>query len=310
MKNFVGTILLVFSSIICGYGQSTFGDKVAILKVEDADGVLDRSGETMLQSAMARAFSGRSIDCSGTTPKQGSTFLPAEIKTIGERFGADIVVVPSVVKINGSEVLLSAKMVNVKTGVVEIEENVKCNLRDGGNEKRASIFKRGCEDLAGQLARRFSNKIYNNQLSKITFYKGKLYSDEGVLSKKEIQYFLTGEGYANWKQVEDRLNRGHRCLIAGSVLTSLGLGVLTGGVVGLEATEGWPDDDMYRALSIGGVVVGAIVTFSGGLTFCLARSKKAGWKEMEDVFLRGRQYYRVELDFGTQRNGIGFALKF
>lgn len=316
MKKIVLTLVCVICCTLWGYGQFAFGDKVAILKVEDTDGVLDRSGESMLKSAMMAAFSSlpnsNVFDLSGYSPKQGTTFRLSEIKEIGGRAFADMVLVPSVAKLEGSEIYLSAKVVNVKTGITEAEDNVKCNLRAEGTSQ-ATVFKRGCETLAKNL----SNKIHNNQMKTITYSEGKLYRNGIELSESEIKSFFDGDGlygrersYERWKEVERNLTRSSKKIVAGSIVTSLGLGMLAGGVIGLVKTTGWPDDDTYRALSIGGTVVGATATLIGPFIFIGAQSKKAGWKEMEDIFLERQSKYRAELNFGTQKYGVGFALKF
>lgn len=320
MKKVCLAILFMISGIVCGYGQFTFSDKVVILKVEDADGVLDRSGENMLKSAMVNAFSRLQnidvVDLSGLSPKKGSTFLSYEITEIGRRVLADMVLVPAVTKLNGSEVYLSAKIVNVETGITEAEDNVKCNLRVEGTSQ-ATVFKKGCEALAEKL----SNKILNNQMKTITFSEGKLYRNGIELSESEIKSFFDGDGhygrhsgYERWKRAEKDLISGQKCIIAGSVMTSLGVGMLAAGVAGLVATKGWPDDDMYRALSIAGTAVGAVTAVLIGPTcFLGAQSKKTGWKEMENIYLERQSQltsYRAELNFGTQKYGVGFAIKF
>lgn len=319
MKKVWLAILLAICSIVCGYGQSTFRDNVAILKVEDADGTLDRSGVIMLQSAMVDAFSRLKnvsvIDCSGTSPRQGSTFQLSQIREIGRGVSADMVIVPSVTKINESEIFLTAKIVDVKTGIMDAGVNVKCYIRD--KKEQATVFKSSCENLSKGL----SNRILSKQMENITFSQGKLYRDGIELSESEIKSFFEGDGnygryssYERWKRAEENIISGPKHIIAGSIVTSLGLGILAGGVVGLVATKGWPDDDMYRALSIGGTVVGAVTgVLIGPICFIGAKSKKAGWEEMENIFLERQAQLsrsRAELNFGTQKYGVGFALKF
>ena len=316
MKKICFAILLMINCIVCGYGQFTSKDKIVLLKVEDTDDVLNRSGESMLKSAMMTAFlilpNSDVFDLSGYSPKQGTTFRLSEITEIGKRASADMVIVPSVAKLEGSEIFLSAKVVNVKTGITVVEDDVKFNLRAEGTTQ-ASVLKQNCENLAKKL----SNKILNNQMKTIAFVKGKLYRNGIELSESEINSFFDGNGsdrysrYEEWKQAENRLIRGQKCMIAGAVLTSIGLAITATGTVGMMATRGWGAEDTYRALSIAGVSVGSVSTFVGLMCFTKSKSKKAGWKEMEDVFLEKQNIgYRAELNFGNQRNGVGFELRF
>lgn len=309
MKKICSIILLAFFSIVYGYGQATFREKVVVVRVEDTEGILDRSGVTMLQSAIVDAFSKLQnvgvVDCSGISPSQGNTFQLYEIIDIGKRVFADIVIVPSVTKINGNEIILAAKIVNVETWMMDAGVNVKCNIRD--KKEQSSIFRNSCADLSEGL----SNRIRVKQMENITFSQGKLCRDGMKLNESEIKFFL-GYRYDEWKNAKAEAFARSRQLIAGSVVISFGGGLLIGGGVGLSATEGWPDDDLYRALSIGGVVVGVITTLLGPFIFVGMPSKADGLGRMEDVFLKRKagEDYRVELNFGAQRYGVGFALKF
>ena len=319
MKKIVLTLVCVICCTLWGYGQSALRDKVAILKVEDMDGVLDRSGEIMLQSAMMDAFSRLQnldiVDCSMFTRKQ-KEYSPSEIKTIGDRVLADIVIIPSVVKLNGSEIYLSAKIVYVRTRVTDAGGNIKCDLRAKGMTQ-ATVFKQGCENLAKNL----SNKIFNNQMKTIIFSKGELYRNGIELSESEIKSFFEGDGsygryssYERWKRAKEELVSGPKWMAAASVVTSLGISIAAAGIYGLVETKGWPDDDIYRALSIGGTIVGAVTgVLIGPICFIGAQSKKAGWEKMENIFLERQSQLsrsRAELNFGAQKYGVGFAIKF
>lgn len=306
MKKFCLIVACVICGIVYGYGQTTFADKIAILKAEDKGKVLDPSGEIMLQSSMLKAFSELQnvsiIDLSGYSSNEGVI----KIREIGKKVSADMVIIPSVVKINDYEMFLSARMMNVETGIMDAGANVKCNMREKG-KKQSDIFKQSCEELARNL----SKQIVATQMEKIKFERGELYRDGRLLSESEIKNLLA-ERYGNWKYIKESLDKGQRCMIAGSVLTTLGFAMTAVGTCGIIATKGWGMEEPYRWPSLVGVVVGSASTFTGLMCFIGSKSKKAAWKEMEDIFLEksGKSDYWSGLYFGTQQYGVGFTFKF
>ena len=159
---------------LLGFAQET--KKVAILEVVDKEGKLSYSQKLMLRSNLSKAVTNTAgfeaydrtdIDAiMGEQDFQRTGMVSdAQIKKLGEMTGAAYILVAEGVIADAENMFVTAKIMNVETGRIELTESSLIGIAPKNMQK-------GCSNLANKL---FSN-LPGSQTSTqkfVNFFKGK-----------------------------------------------------------------------------------------------------------------------------------------
>ncbi|MBQ9637635.1 MAG: hypothetical protein IJV36_07085 [Prevotella sp.] len=147
-------LLMVFGILfsIASYGQTK---KVAILETVDKEGNVPYAVKLMLRSSITQAISDtpgyegyERVDVGSILNEQDfqrtGLVKESEIKQLGEMAGADYILVAEAAKLNESQIIIIAKILNVESARVEETANLYSNIDAEGLDKN-------CKTLARKL---------------------------------------------------------------------------------------------------------------------------------------------------------------
>ena len=229
MKKIIFLMCLMLSAALT-FAQNT--KKVAILEVVDREGKLSYSQKLVLRSNMARAIANtdgyEAYDRSDVDMimseqdfQRTGIVSETEIRKLGEMTGVSLILVTEGALWDGNKIFVSAKILNVETGRVDMTDNISMGLE-------SSDMQQGCNDLARKL---FGIGAVASQASKyyVSVLSGNYYSYRGqTLDEKAYMNFLRN----NCPEAFSQYNKGRIMTISGWVAFSTGL-VMTGVGAGL-----------------------------------------------------------------------------
>ena len=206
--------------------------KVAILEVVDREGKLSYSQKLVLRSNMARAIANtdgyEAYDRSDVDMimseqdfQRTGIVSETEIQKLGEMTGVSLILVTEGVLLDANKIFVTAKILNVETGRVDMTDNTTMELE-------SSAMQQGCNDLARKL---FGVGAVASQASKyyVSALSGNYYSYRGkTLDEKAYMNFLRN----NCPEAFSQYNKGRTMTISGWVAFGAGL-AMTGVGAGL-----------------------------------------------------------------------------
>lgn len=229
MKKIFFLMCLMLSAALT-FAQNT--KKVAILEVVDREGRLSYSQKLVLRSNMARAIANTDgyeaydrsdVDMIMSEQDFQRTGIVSEkeIQKLGEMTGVSLILVTEGVLIDANKIFVTAKILNVKTGRVDMTDNTTMGIE-------SSDMQQGCNDLARKL---FGIGAVASQASKyyVSALSGNYYSYRGqTLDEKAYMNFLRN----NCPEAFSQYNKGRNMTISGWAAFGVGL-ALTGVGAGL-----------------------------------------------------------------------------
>lgn len=231
-KIFILTCLML--SVALTFAQST--QKVAILEVVDREGRLSYGQKLVLRSNMARAIANtdgyEAYDRSDVDMimseqdfQRTGIVSETEIHKLGEMTGVSLILVTEGVLLDADKIFVTAKILNVETGRVDMTDNTTMGLE-------STAMQQGCNDLARKL---FGTGAVTSQASKyyISALSGHYYSYRGkTLDEKAYMNFLRNncpEAFAQYNKGRAMTISGWVAFGAGLVMTGVGAGLIIAG---------------------------------------------------------------------------------
>ena len=206
--------------------------KVAILEVVDRENKLTYSQKLVLRSNMARAIANTEgyeaydrsdvdVIMSEQDFQRTGMVSDVEIRKLGEMTGVSLILVTEGVLLDDNKIFVTAKILNVETGRVDMTDNITMGLESNAMQK-------GCNTLAAKL---FGVGAVASQASKyyISALSGNYYSYRGkTMDEKAYMNFLRD----NCPEAFAKLHKGRAMTISGWIAFGAGL-ALTGAGAGL-----------------------------------------------------------------------------
>jgi hypothetical protein len=228
-KVFILTCLML--SVALTFAQTT--KKVAILEVVDREGRLSYSQKLVLRSNMARAIANtdgyEAYDRSDVDMimseqdfQRTGIVSETEIHKLGEMTGVSLILVTEGVLLDADKIFVTAKILNVETGRVDMTDNTTMGLE-------STAMQQGCNDLARKL---FGTGAVSSQASKyyVSALSGHYYSYRGkTLDEKAYMNFLRNncpEAFAQYNKGRVMTISGWVAFGAGLVMTGVGAGLI------------------------------------------------------------------------------------
>lgn len=241
-------LVCVMMSAMLTFAQET--KKVAILEVVDREGRLSYSQKLVLRSNMARAvantlgyeaYDRTDVDMIMSEHDFQRTGLVREdeIRRLGEMTGVSLILVTEGVLTDYNNIFVTAKILNVETGRVEIMDNMMMSLSGDGMQQ-------GCTKLTTRLFGVTSN-LSTEEKYKITRISNWEYEYSGkYMNQREYAHFLRN----NCAQAYQQYHKGNNLVISGWILFCVGWGMTGGGLVGVI------DDNAVGGITLGGILMG------------------------------------------------------
>ena len=206
--------------------------KVAILEVVDRENRLTYSQKLVLRSNMARAIANTDgyeaydrsdvdVIMSEQDFQRTGMVSDVEIRKLGEMTGVSLILVTEGVLLDANKIFVTAKILNVETGRVDMTDNITMGLE-------SNAMQEGCNSLAGKL---FGVGAVASQASKyyVSALSGNYYSYRGqTMDEKAYMNFLRN----NCPEAFSKHHKGRVMAISGWVALGAGL-ALTGAGAGL-----------------------------------------------------------------------------
>lgn len=233
MKKIFFLMCLMLSAALT-FAQNT--KKVAILEVVDREGRLSYSQKLVLRSNMARAIANTDgyeaydrsdVDMIMSEQDFQRTGIVSEkeIQKLGEMTGVSLILVTEGVLLEANKIFVTAKILNVETGRVDMTDNTTMGLE-------SSAMQQGCNDLARKL---FGIGAVASQASKyyVSALSGNYYSYRGqTLDEKAYMNFLRNncpEAFSQYNKGRIMTISGWVAFGAGLAMTAVGAGLIVAG---------------------------------------------------------------------------------
>lgn len=279
--------------------------KVAILEVVDREGRLSYSQKLLLRSNMARAVSNTTgyeaydrsdvdVIMSEQDFQRTGLVSESEIRKLGEMTGVSLILVTEGVLTGDGKIFVSAKILNIETGRVDMMDNLSMGLS-------TEAIQEGCATLAKRLfgitASSTAMEKYNIErfgLNEYT-YMGK------YMDKSEYELFLRihcPKAYGQYKI-------GKRLIASGWAVLGAGGALIIGGSV-MAALD--IDEGVAGFATIG---VGAAVAIAGTtplLTVGYVKRNKA--YKIYNNTCASSSATLLSFNLTAGRNGLGIAMNF
>ena len=231
-KVFLLSCLLL--SAMLTFAQET--KKVAILEVVDRENKLTYSQKLVLRSNMARAIANTDgyeaydrsdvdVIMSEQDFQRTGMVSDAEIRKLGELTGVSLILVTEGVLLDANKIFVTAKILNVETGRVDMTDNITMGMESGAMQQ-------GCNTLASKL---FGISAVASQTSKyyVSALSGNYYSYRGqTLDEKAYMNFLRNncpEAFAQHRKGRVMTISGWVAFGAGLAMTAVGAGLVVAG---------------------------------------------------------------------------------
>lgn len=239
-KAFLLSCLLL--SAMLTFAQET--KKVAILEVVDRENKLTYSQKLVLRSNMARAITNTDgyeaydrsdvdVIMSEQDFQRTGMVSDAEIRKLGELTGVSLILVTEGVLLEANKIFVTAKILNVETGRVDMTDNITMGMESGAMQQ-------GCNTLASKL---FGISAVASQASKyyVSALSGNYYSYRGqTLDEKAYMNFLRNncpEAFAQHRKGRVMAISGWVAFSAGLAMTAVGAGLIVAGNNRYKATS-------------------------------------------------------------------------
>lgn len=348
MKRIFLSVLIIFVGLSFGKAQTRAIKKVAILEVVDRDNAFNYGMKLLLRTTLSKAITQtegyegydrvdmRAIQ--GEHDFQRTGMVSAEqIKRLGEMTGASYVLVAEVAKIDVTNIIVTAKILDVETAKLERTDYEQMGIE-------AQEMSAGCQVMAGRLLVPMAKDLSQNKVAIQTERSKNIVREDNVIRKgtrllvedryaaqtkmTEVQKRdYLGSYYKNWKMLEKKRNE------TGITLMSIGsstafVGLICGSVVGFYPyyyvqrrrydyyKQKYVDDSYWE---IDGAAVAGYVLLPVGLAMLIPgiTTYVKAQKKMDEILLeisaqQGVRPYRSEmsLNFGYQPHGLGLSVRF
>ena len=286
--------------------------KVAILEVVDRENKLTYSQKMVLRANMARAvantigyeaYDRSDMDAIMSEHDFQRTGLVSndQIRQLGEMTGVSLILVTEAV-LSGSDVFVSAKILNVETAKVEIVDNMSMGLD-------AVSLQKGCAQLAKRLfgATNFSTAVekYSIQRMGINEY---MYAGT-YMDRKAYEQFIKNncpQAYKKYKDGKKWYIAGWSIFAAGMVITGAGIGML----VSVEKNDYYRretgGEDAGEALVITGPVLAGLAFIPIGIGHGMRNHAYKTYNKK----CASSSAAPITLNLTAGSNGLGLALQF
>lgn len=308
-KVFLLSCLLL--SALLTFAQET--KKVAILEVVDRENKLTYSQKLVLRSNMARAIANTDgyeaydrsdvdVIMSEQDFQRTGMVSDAEIRKLGELTGVSLILVTEGVLTGDDKIFVSAKILNIETGRVDMMDNLSMGLN-------TEAIQEGCTTLAKRL---FGVTVTNSAIEKYTIKrlssKEYLYMDK-YMNKESYETFL----HANCSQAYQKFLKGKRMIKGGWACVGSGLALLAGGVLCMTIDLGYYDAGEPNPIKrMGGAFIGiGIVAAGGGIPLIIIgniNQKKS--VDMYNNTCASSSVTPLTFNLTAGQNGLGIAMQF
>ena len=289
--------------------------KVAILETVDREGRLTYSQKLLLRSNMARAVSNtigyEAYDRSDVDMimsehdfQRTGMVSDVEIRKLGEMTGVSLILVTEGVLTGDGKIFVSAKILNIETGRVDMMDNLSMGLN-------TEAIQEGCTTLAKRL---FGVTATNSAIEKYTIKrlssKEYLYMDK-YMNKESYETFL----HANCSQAYQEFLKGKRMIKGGWACVGSGIALFAGGVLcmtigdlGYYDAKGGPNP----IKGMGGAFIGiGIVAAGGGIPLIIIGN--INQKKSVDIYnntCASSSATPLTFNLTAGQNGLGIAMQF
>lgn len=281
--------------------------KVAILEVVDREGKLSYNQKLILRSNMARAIANTDgyeaydrsdVDMIMSEQNFQRTGLVSddEIRKLGEMTGVSLILVTEGVLTGTNQIFVSAKILNVETGKVEMMDNLTMSLE-------INALQKGCSTLADHLLRTSSNitktekyhiaRIGNNKY----MYMGK------SMSNQEYKMFLV----SNCPKAYEQYQKGLRLIGAGWGTFWGGFALLGAGVTIWTIGNIFEDERGPVSIIAGG---SAMVVGAGIPLLAVGYTKRNKAYKVYNNDCASSTVKPISFNVTSGQNGIGLAMQF
>ena len=299
-KVFLLSCLLL--SALLTFAQVT--KKVAILEVVDREGRLSYSQKLLLRSNMARAVSNTTgyeaydrsdvdVIMSEQDFQRTGMVSDVEIRKLGEMTGVSLILVTEGVLTGDGKIFVSAKILNIETGRVDMMDNLSMGLS-------TEAIQEGCTALAKRLfgitASSTAMERYNIERMGPNeyIYMGK------YMDKKEYEMFLRN----NCPKAYGQYRVGKQLINAGWGVFGGGMALLAGGCVMLG----------FMRESIAGIIAveaGVAVAAGGGGTLLgIGYKKRNNAYKIYNNTCASSSATPLTFNLTAGQNGLGIAMQF
>lgn len=302
MKKLFLLICMVFTTLFT-MAQTK---KVAILETVDREGKLSYSQKLLLRSNMARAVANTTgyeaydrsdMDAIMSEQEfQRTGFVSNDqIRQLGEMTGVSLIMVTEGALLGDGKLFVTAKILNVETGRVEIMDNISMGLS-------SDAIQAGCTTLAKRL---FGITASSNAVEKynVERYSANEYVYMGkYMSGKEFEHFLRN----NCPKACHQYKLGKRLVYAG-------WGVLGGGLAltAVGATLwGMLGEDEHFDGPLALVCVGSICICTGVPLLTIGYIKRDKAYKIYNNSCASSSAAPISFNLTAGQNGLGIAMQF
>ena len=306
-KVFLLSCLLL--SALLTFAQVT--KKVAILEVVDREGRLSYSQKLLLRSNMARAVSNTTgyeaydrsdvdVIMSEQDFQRTGMVSDVEIRKLGEMTGVSLILVTEGVLTGDGKIFVSAKILNIETGRVDMMDNLSMGLS-------TEAIQEGCTALAKHLfgitASSTAMERYNIERMGPNeyIYMGK------YMDKKEYEMFLRN----NCPKAYGQYRVGKQLINAGWGVFGGGMAVFASGCVMLGFSFMSENDGLMPGglalMNVGGVFVAAV---GGGTLLGIGYKKRNNAYKIYNNTCASSSATPLTFNLTAGQNGLGIAMQF
>lgn len=306
-KVFLLSCLLL--SALLTFAQVT--KKVAILEVVDREGRLSYSQKLLLRSNMARAVSNTTgyeaydrsdvdVIMSEQDFQRTGMVSDVEIRKLGEMTGVSLILVTEGVLTGDGKIFVSAKILNIETGRVDMMDNLSMGLS-------TEAIQEGCTALAKRLfgitASSTAMERYNIERMGPNeyIYMGK------YMDKKEYEMFLRN----NCPKAYGQYRVGKQLINAGWGVFGGGMAVFASGCVMFGFSFMSENDGLMAGglalMNVGGVFVAAV---GGGTLLGIGYKKRNNAYKIYNNTCASSSATPLTFNLTAGQNGLGIAMQF
>ena len=287
--------------------------KVAILEVVDREGRLSYSQKLLLRSNMARAVSNTTgyeaydrsdvdVIMSEQDFQRTGMVSDVEIRKLGEMTGVSLILVTEGVLTGDGKIFVSAKILNIETGRVDMMDNLSMGLS-------TEAIQEGCTALAKRLfgitASSTAMERYNIERMGPNeyIYMGK------YMDKKEYEMFLRN----NCPKAYGQYRVGKQLINAGWGVFGGGMAAFAGGCVMLgfmRESNGMISEGIMGgglALMTAGGLVAAV---GGGTLLGIGYKKRNNAYKIYNNTCASSSATPLSFNLTAGQNGLGIAMQF
>ncbi|MDE5574902.1 MAG: hypothetical protein K2I87_04225 [Bacteroidales bacterium] len=309
--------------------------KVAILEVVDRDNAINYGVKLLLRTTLAKAITQTQgyegydrvdmVAIQGEQDFQRTGMVSDEqIKRLGEMTGAAYVLVAEAAKIDASNMIVTAKILDVETAKLERTDYEQMGMS-------AQEMAEGCRTMAGRLfsspepviGRGGKTEVAYGDEDEITldsestvvrkganlFVQDK-YMVQNKMTKEQARNYL-GNYFNSWQDAKKQRVVGISLFATGSVFAVVGISVALDGMP--QKGDGWVYDGDKDEVAAGFCVVAVGI----GLVIAAIPTYVIAGKKMDRILQAANEQhgilpYRtaVSLNIGNQPHGVGLGIRF